>query len=364
MFNHSPTVILYLKWNSLELYRESRKIASLEFPVEIVNHIEILDQEAFLKLLTVFFEKQPIVKEEAVLLLEEKVTFYKAIPKSKDNKGISRDVILSFFESVPFGSEIIGKKIIQTPEGLQLFAVNKKFIETIKEVYEQKEGKIHTASSDVFFDNKSESLSPVVLNQIQQNINKLEQVNFLDDDFEKILQKIAPDKEYANQPNSSHRKPGLKKQFITLAVICMVFIGAIVFALVQTGVIKMPKSEKKIVKSQVKPTIILTPKKEETNSSASANLKKAMKVQILNGSGIEGQAGKIKEQLQKIGYEDFELGNATTTSTESALFVSPNINQSTFEELFSSLSTIVPGKININKTDTPAFDIIIITGEK
>jgi hypothetical protein len=61
----------------------------------------------------------------------------------------------------------------------------------------------------------------------------------------------------------------------------------------------------------------------EPTASPSVSLKRdSLKVQVLNGSGVSGVAGKVKTELEKLGYKNVTAGNASSsdfTTTEVAI---------------------------------------------
>lgn len=91
----------------------------------------------------------------------------------------------------------------------------------------------------------------------------------------------------------------------------------------------------------------------------------SVKVQVLNGSGISGLAGKAKTYLEGLGYEDVAVGNASTSdfeTTELRLKVAvkeyETVIKSDLEdnyELSEDIATL---------PSSSGFDIIIVLGKK
>lgn len=88
-------------------------------------------------------------------------------------------------------------------------------------------------------------------------------------------------------------------------------------------------------------------------------------VQILNGSGVPGEAAKVQKMLEEQGFEDFTVGNAKSYShkeTEIAIVV--GTPKEVLNEVKSSLGknyTIKEAK----ELDTASdFDIVVIIGSK
>lgn len=89
-------------------------------------------------------------------------------------------------------------------------------------------------------------------------------------------------------------------------------------------------------------------------------------VQILNGSGIAGQAGKVKALLEEAGFEDFEVGNADTYDyTDTEVRMMADIPNALFAKIEDALSeagySIKKGAALSSEGD---FDIVITVGSK
>jgi hypothetical protein len=123
------------------------------------------------------------------------------------------------------------------------------------------------------------------------------------------------------------------------------------------------KHEIKIVKTP-KP-----PAKEEktesaTNSSAiNPKSKNDLKIKIFNGTGKVGEAGKIKDELSALGYENLETGNLDLqNATQSSVFFSKVVSETVKNEISSALKKFY-SSVGDSSTSSGSFDIEIITGK-
>ncbi|KKR72640.1 MAG: coiled-coil [Microgenomates group bacterium GW2011_GWC1_41_8] len=87
-------------------------------------------------------------------------------------------------------------------------------------------------------------------------------------------------------------------------------------------------------------------------------------IQILNGSGIAGQAGAVQELLETEGFEQFDTGNADSfdfTDTEARM--KEEVPASVFTSIMESLEdyTVVEGDVLDEDAD---YDIVITVGQK
>lgn len=96
-------------------------------------------------------------------------------------------------------------------------------------------------------------------------------------------------------------------------------------------------------------------------SSESAKVKKDLKIQILNGSGISGQAGNLKVQLEGLGYENIETGNAEVKGTKTTVVFSNKVSNSDKAELIKSMESTFT-EVKSQTEQVSEFDVNITTG--
>lgn len=89
-----------------------------------------------------------------------------------------------------------------------------------------------------------------------------------------------------------------------------------------------------------------------------------LKVNILNGSGIAGEAGRAKDLLSNLEFSSVETGNASSYDfTDTIISLKENVDSRVYEELEKAFSD----NYSVTKNETPVdensdFDIIITVG--
>jgi hypothetical protein len=112
-----------------------------------------------------------------------------------------------------------------------------------------------------------------------------------------------------------------------------------------------PTPEVLVNKEEIKET----PKPEETKISD-------LKVLILNGSGIKGEAGKVEALLKEVGFEKTETGNADSYNyKDTTIFFKPTISNSIYEKISNSLTGYSLKKAELESSS--GYDIKIIVGK-
>lgn len=103
-----------------------------------------------------------------------------------------------------------------------------------------------------------------------------------------------------------------------------------------------------------------------TPTQASADLSK-LKVQILNGSGVAGEAGKAQSYLEKPGFKEFTTGNASSFNfTDTTVAVKANTPESAFTEAQKALSDYYQNVVKADKAleDSSQYDLVVTIGKK
>jgi len=160
--------------------------------------------------------------------------------------------------------------------------------------------------------------------------------------------------QYQTQQNNNN---GLKKTI----VVGMVFLLATIIGIL---IIRQPKKE------NVNKNIVVE-KKELSTPSPTEKPKKekaSVTIQVLNGSGITGQAGLVVKALQEAGYspDNIKSGNADSTDNANTTISS----RTDFEEIVINIKDVLKPMfpeirdeiLNLNSNKDSGFDVTIITG--
>jgi hypothetical protein len=159
------------------------------------------------------------------------------------------------------------------------------------------------------------------------------------------------------------KSPSNGKKYFLIALIVI-----FALALVAGAVFVSRNSIKKETKIEEKApeTLVLTPTPIGTKeASPAAELKREdLKIKILNGSGVAGEAKKAKDLLEDLGYKDIKIGNANSygyTKVEISL-------KEEREDYFKLLSEDLSEEYTVLKTmevldEAEDFDAVIILGK-
>lgn len=166
--------------------------------------------------------------------------------------------------------------------------------------------------------------------------------------------------EPAGQVETEEEKPN----YLWLIVLTALLVGALA-----GGLITYFSGISTINNPSPVPTIVSTP--EPTTTPDSDNdldeelNREDIKIQVLNGSGVSGAAGKAKALLEKIGYKDVATGNASNSNFE----VTEISIKSTRIEYLDMLKVDLGEDYELEEESkslsaTSSYDVVITIGKK
>lgn len=152
------------------------------------------------------------------------------------------------------------------------------------------------------------------------------------------------------------KRPILKFKPLLFIFLAFLLFGAIVFGAVYLG-----KSRARTTGAPIEPS-----PKETATPTPTAPPEISLSdysVNILNGSGVAGEARRVRDFLKAQGFEDFALGDAdsyTYTDTEARL--KEQVPDGVYEEIIDALGDyeVVEGD---SLTEDSEYDVVIIVGE-
>lgn len=348
MFSNSK-IVFYLRRNSLELYFGDQQ-EMLEFPPSLLNNLEISNLEGYKKLISEFLSKLDLGDQNSLVLLSDEVIFSKIFPIEIKDLDLR---VSQFLETVPFESEkLVSKTIKSLKEELILVANQEIYSELISLL---------------------ESLNWTVKAVVPLHIFK-SSLNLISDNIDtQIAKRILGEHDLMEAGNLLQDSDGqVEKSAKTYPLTALLLIGLILilvtsFLMAATfGLIKSPL-EYLLNTQNSQPAFSESSQPTEATSSATAEKtssvsKEGLTTQVLNGSGITGQAAKVKTQLTGLGFTDIETGNATGISTEETIVVfSDKVGQTIQDEVKTELERTY-SEVSVEQATVFQFDIAITTG--
>lgn len=184
------------------------------------------------------------------------------------------------------------------------------------------------------------------------------------DNAEAKIEETSKPVEQAEVLDDGNEEDYDKPNYLWIVVPTALLVGALVGGLITyfSGISKlnMPSVSPSPVAS-TEPEVKMTPSPEPKS-----DLKKdTVKIQILNGSGVSGAAGKVKTLLEGLGYKNIDTGNASSSDVATTEIATTESGSAYVSELIKDLSKSYDAK-EASKLlpNTSKFDIVITLGKK
>ncbi len=162
---------------------------------------------------------------------------------------------------------------------------------------------------------------------------------------------------------STPRKKGNKWIYIVIVfIVIIVVIAFLVFKGAQApstdnGASPSPETSQ-LTNNQPVATPAPTP-----SPSPSSVSKDQIKIQILNGTGIPGEAAYLQNQLKPLGYTNITAGNAdSTTNTTTQVIFASGVSQTVMTEITTQLKSIYQTVQSDTSRSLTSTDVQITTG--
>jgi hypothetical protein len=176
------------------------------------------------------------------------------------------------------------------------------------------------------------------------------------DEIKEWLKEVKPD-----TTKEVESKGGVSGRSIVLIFLILLLVGVVAGGLYYFNSRVNPttviENENAVEEEQVEQTPTPTVAEVELDT---------LKVNILNGNGTAGEAGRVKETLEGVGFKEFTSGNAANynyTSTE--ISMKDSVPESVFTKIKESLTkTYIVEKSETKLGADSSYDIVIIIGAK
>lgn len=353
-FNNEDRIFLLLKQDRLQLFSKKNDPLQLTFPQEAVTHQEVIDKKLFEKIMRDFLTH--VKQHEIIIFLDNELVFQKKIPAS------SKDEENKFFNEIPFSQENAVRKAIKITSSIWLFSANRELYQVIMLLLVQQGCRVSYVVPLLLFTSFTQNhpLSFSLFLHIIKNKTLLEKGNLLHED---------------NQPKQNVIQETVSKspviQYIALGISVLILAGVLVFALSFLGILpgftkkqtsspKIPITSSPILPTQ--PIVIMSPTPLITQSVTVD--KKDLKIQILNGSSIAGQASSLKNQFESIGFANIQTDNAQGAKSNTTIAVFSNRVSSDDKNIILTVLNKIFTTIDTQQiATTGVYDIFITTGE-
>lgn len=377
---------IFLTKSQLSFYGSNlNAVAVLDLTPALFQDMEIVNEEEFSKALTTFIETHKIQSAEFIqvlntdMVIEGTVSLQKnptpveqptqpSIPPAKiDPKTLVKSEeniqqeIQDFLTIVPFENTLqsINRK---DKKNIKIYVINKNVVDTIKTAFESKGFVFQGVTAlPLTGQNPIATLDPHMAKSLLTHYDNLKSHQF--PTAISLPMKENPEETFVEDEKSEGSNS--KTMVIVLSVLLIVLggLGYIIWTQFNTK----PKSRSNSTTvpttgvTVISPTVGVSPTKTLSASSSATLQDSKTTIQVLNGSGIPGQADQIKSDLAKIGFTDITTGNSSGITLSKTLVVFKKSVPSSTRDTIAEILKKRFSDISVQETEENEFDVSITT---
>lgn len=329
--------LIHLNRDNLKILIPGKEPVSVTFSEKSVDDLQVKDSKHLKKDVTKAVIAAGLKPKNALIVLGEDLLFTKTTSAKTPEK---RDkAIRDFLEEIPFEPNTVVHKNFNSSKGITVVAAhNSVYMGVMKALKEQGWKIRYVVPASILGKIDAENIK-----QILKDKKKLVASNFYT---------------FENKEINSTWKIAIGI-FLTLLVVG----GAYYF--INNANVNNEKTEELIEMAPVVEEVIEEeiPIEEEEIPIVE---KSEITIQVLNGSGVPGQAGATQELLLDIGFENVEVGNADNQDYQNTILTfDKNVPNLYTEEIGDLLKETYENVLEDtpDEDDTINYDIVIITGD-
>ncbi len=305
--------VIYIDRNNLYFYGGNvHSPVAFSFPQTSVKDMEVINPEELAVQITEWIKNHKIESSPTLLLLASTIYFQKEIPDTTAPDQRT-EMKKTFIENIPFNDThiqeiLVGKSIL-------LVAVNTDFIYSIRDIFQTCGFVIEAIApiAEIYGLQTPPAFSPQVAQDALKKISK-------DNGFP-LHQQIEANLTQSEDPLPKTQSNNRLYIMIGVFIILIGVLGILFYMQ------RKPNRTKRVVPTVTTvalPSPTTIPSVEEPQASASSSLsltKQNLSIQILNGSGIPGQADTIRQRLTIRGFSNITTGNAGEVQSSRTLII-------------------------------------------
>ncbi len=337
--------VLFLRPNDLFVFTKLGQ-KQIVFPTAVIKNQEVVDKKLFEKLLKEFFSHYS--KQSATLFLSHAIVFDRTV--KVEAQTIVEEELKKFSDAVPLSALHIATKAIQTSQRDFFYATNGDIYETILAIARQYGWQIKQVVPLSLFDEllKGQQVSYAFFLRVLKDKKLLDKGNFLEGEAEE--ERELP-----------------FKQYMMLGAGLLMLSGALLFAAYNFHFFSFSsqqQAKRAVVAQPTKQPVVVLSTPTPVSGEEAKLQKEDIKIQVLNGSGIDGQAGKLKDQLGVLGFTNVETGNVEGPTSNAAIVIfSENVAQEFQDEILIELKKTFMSVDAQQLPEAEGFDVVITTGD-
>jgi len=301
--------------------------------------LEVMNPDELSRELLAFVQKNQVGASPLVIVLSPAVYFDKVYPGTIPPTG---DEMQKFVDKVPFSS--VSSKLFKIQKGFRLVIINRDFYEAIHASFESAGFNILAVVPGFVLEplGVKSDFDAQACHLVLKRLDLVMANSF-----------ISPDD---SQSIHGKEQAFLKKYSFSIAIVSIALVAFSITMIITT--LKRRSTPTQASPSRVIPTSAILQPTLVPTTLPTPNLSQ-YKIQIINGSGVPGQASSLESQLRPLGFTQITTGNAPTQITGKAqVTFSSAVPPTAREQVLGILNPLYPG-LGIKEDPQAKFDIVI-----
>lgn len=362
LFQKQQLVLFLDKKRLLLLGTSAGEKEELEFTKDEVKEGEVVDKDKFIGSIVNFLAKSSFKKQKVICVLLEDLLHQKTIPFG--GKEEIKKEAEEFFKKLHLPEDKRISKTLTDDKNVYLIAANKEFYAFILEAFEDVGWGIKAiVPISVFYkeEDRKKEITHEDASYILESPKLIEVGDLLTEEDKRENKAVLPDINLGIKNSESQKSRSFLLGFvgfIALGIVIGLFLlGVLQFPFGNGGKEQLSKTPTISPTSIPTPTVVveITPSQELATSAA---------IQILNGTGITGQAAKASGIIKDLGFENIEVDNADTEDASDTIVVfSSQIPEGVQKKIITELEKTFLKVTSSISSDSADFDIVITTGK-
>lgn len=331
-------LVFYLGSKTLRILNP-RYVSELNFPEGVFQYQDAGSGKKNEQLIEDFLNKINLKNQQVIVLLDKEAVYEGTVVL--ENTKEAENELQKFISKIPYKEDDLAVLKLYEDKILTLIAISKDSYQPLRRICNNLGWKVEAV---IPLPALGEGLDKKTLNwkdveQLFGKINSFKKFNFIKEKVSVIEKKKTHTVNY---------------KLIGVGItILLVFIGLSGFFLLSSQKPIIPKRQDSV------------PQVVQPESSISSKLvtvsQENLKISIVNASGIAGQAGKIKNQLESQGFKNIETGNAAKKEDgDSTIQFGPNVPADLAKQIVD-VTKKNAGDVVEESTKSAVFDVAILT---
>jgi hypothetical protein len=358
-----PKGCIFVNSNSLHFYVQGMQDAmKIDLPKEAYDKMDIVNDEQFAMAINQRLtpgegeKPNPLVGELLVVFLEPTM-FFKDLTEDGKVKDIPPYALSSFESLVPFETTIA--KTYDIANKTYAAVINAEVYYTLKRVFEAHGHEVVGAVPDLLVQGNAQTGTRAGLEGMLLVLRKFDSLvkNAMD-----AIPAGSEDTPVADVTEPSMLSPKKERSILPLVLpMFVLLLGVLGYMLYQQSQPPPRPVATTPTPAVVIPTVVPedTVASESASATASADLTE-FSIQVLNGSGVAGDATRVRAGLEEVGFEGIVTGNSDTTPEQTQVTLVRDVPGSVRQVLLGALQEL-SGDVTIREVATAQYDIIIVT---